>query len=368
MRSKGSAAELEQRRRLAVRRVHEGWKQRDVAAFLGVSERAVGRWVAAERRQGEDGLRARPHPGGAPRLTEAQATEVLACLLRPAGEFGFPTALWTARIGVYANCSGPSTIQNNLFDANNLPGPAGGAAIYSDAGTNGLLVRGNEFKNQALNNPVIFGATAATSNTNLQFLDDSLHDNNFGVFALKVVHGLFEGNTISTTDPGGATALTIADGSSDVQMLRNVFQNNARGLRVMDFGFGVSSGPISGVVVHFNSFINNTEYGLFVDAGSYSGTVNAQNNFWDSPSGPTTPGNPGGTGEKVIGPVDSTAWLITPPRHRHDPLLEGRGREHPDRRHGHRGLCLLRGRRHGGRRRRRPRAERRSEDSRPRDR
>src|SRR5262249_8307940 len=72
-------------------------------------------------------------------------------------------------IGVYANCSGPSTIQNNLFDANNLPGPAGGAAIYSDQGTNGLVVRGNEFKNQTVNNPVIFGATGATSNTNLQF-------------------------------------------------------------------------------------------------------------------------------------------------------------------------------------------------------
>jgi transposase len=97
MRSKGSAAELEQRRRLAVRRVHEGWKQGDVAAFLGVSGRAVGRWVAAERRHGDDGLRARPHPGGAPRLTDAQAAEVLACLLRPAEEFGFPTALWTAR-------------------------------------------------------------------------------------------------------------------------------------------------------------------------------------------------------------------------------------------------------------------------------
>jgi len=48
MRSKGSASELEQRRRLAVQRVAEGWQQKDVAAFLGVSECAVGRWAAEE--------------------------------------------------------------------------------------------------------------------------------------------------------------------------------------------------------------------------------------------------------------------------------------------------------------------------------
>src|SRR5262245_39023462 len=97
MRSKGTAAELEQRRRLAVRRVREGWSQRDVADLLGVCERSVGRWVAAHRAAGSDGLKARPHPGPAPRLTAAQGADVLACLLRPATEFGFLTALWSAR-------------------------------------------------------------------------------------------------------------------------------------------------------------------------------------------------------------------------------------------------------------------------------
>jgi transposase len=62
MRSKGSPLELEQRLRLAVRRVHDGWSQRDVAAFLGVSERAVGRWAAAHRAKGGDGLRAHRRP------------------------------------------------------------------------------------------------------------------------------------------------------------------------------------------------------------------------------------------------------------------------------------------------------------------
>jgi transposase len=97
MRSKGSASELEQRRRLAVRRVAEGWKQKDVAAFLGVSERAVGRWLAAHRAAGDDGLKAKPHPGRAPYLTADQEREVLAWLVQPATAFGYPTALWSAR-------------------------------------------------------------------------------------------------------------------------------------------------------------------------------------------------------------------------------------------------------------------------------
>jgi transposase len=53
--------------------------------------------VAAHRAAGAAGLGAKPHPGGAPRLTDEQRFEALACLLRPATAYGFPTALWTAR-------------------------------------------------------------------------------------------------------------------------------------------------------------------------------------------------------------------------------------------------------------------------------
>ena len=97
MRSKGSAQQLEQRRRLAVQRVNEGWKQKDVAAFLGVGQRTVGRWVAAYRSAGDDGLLAKPSPGRRPFLTPDQEQQVLAWLLKKPTEFGFPTDLWTAR-------------------------------------------------------------------------------------------------------------------------------------------------------------------------------------------------------------------------------------------------------------------------------
>ena len=97
MRSKGSAAELEARRRLAVQRVNEGWPQKDVAAFLGASTKAVGNWVAAYRAAGDDGLKGKPHPGPKPKLSGRQEAAVLPWLARSPRAFGHKTELWTTR-------------------------------------------------------------------------------------------------------------------------------------------------------------------------------------------------------------------------------------------------------------------------------
>jgi transposase len=91
-----SAQELENRRRLAVARVAEGYAQTEVARFLGVDVRSVRRWVAAHRLGGEAGLAASTAPGQAPKLTPGQAEVVLGWLARPATDFGFATELWTA--------------------------------------------------------------------------------------------------------------------------------------------------------------------------------------------------------------------------------------------------------------------------------
>jgi transposase len=97
MRSKGSAAELEARRRLAVRRVSDGWKRADVAAFLGVHPETVGEWVRAHKAGGDAALAAKPHPGRKPFLTPDQEKRVLGWLADPPTEHGFRTDLWTAK-------------------------------------------------------------------------------------------------------------------------------------------------------------------------------------------------------------------------------------------------------------------------------
>src|SRR3954470_23782847 len=97
MRSKGTAEELEARRRLAVQRGEDGWTQREVAAFLGVHPVTVARWVARFRDEGEEGLAAKPTPGRPRFLTAEQEKTVLGWLADPPTKHGFRTDLWTAR-------------------------------------------------------------------------------------------------------------------------------------------------------------------------------------------------------------------------------------------------------------------------------
>src|ERR1700689_5499119 len=96
MRSKGSARELEIRRRLAVRRLNEGYSTAEVADFLEVHDRTVRKWAERYRRSGDAGLTGKCHAGPKPRLTDAQQATVLQWFTRNPTEFGYWTELWTA--------------------------------------------------------------------------------------------------------------------------------------------------------------------------------------------------------------------------------------------------------------------------------
>lgn len=96
MRTPGTPAELERRRRLAVARHEDGYEVEEIAAFLGVAPRSVWRWIAAYRGDGDDGLRARPAPGRPPKLTRVQEKVVARWLGERPTAFGFATDLWTA--------------------------------------------------------------------------------------------------------------------------------------------------------------------------------------------------------------------------------------------------------------------------------
>lgn len=86
----------EARRRLAVQRVLEGETRVAVAASLKVSDRSIRNWMSWYRRQGEDGLKFRPHPGPESKLSEAQERQVCDWLAKDATAFGFRTNLWTS--------------------------------------------------------------------------------------------------------------------------------------------------------------------------------------------------------------------------------------------------------------------------------
>ena len=82
---------------MAVRKVADGWTQRDVAAFLDVHPVTVGRWVRAYRAAGEAALAAKPTPGRPRFLTADQEAQVLGWLAGKPTDHGFRTDLWTAR-------------------------------------------------------------------------------------------------------------------------------------------------------------------------------------------------------------------------------------------------------------------------------
>ena len=95
MRSNGSPAVLEYRRRLAVERLLDGYATAEVADFLGVDPSSVRRWWAAFRQQGSAGLAAQPVPGRPHKLSQTQEKVVLRWLADSPTEHGFPTELWT---------------------------------------------------------------------------------------------------------------------------------------------------------------------------------------------------------------------------------------------------------------------------------
>jgi transposase len=98
MRSQGTAKELEARRKLAVERVLAGYKQREVAAFLGVSEGTINHWMqACLRAGGMKGIQAKPTPGRPRKLSARQERTALGWVAKPPTKFGFPTDLWTSR-------------------------------------------------------------------------------------------------------------------------------------------------------------------------------------------------------------------------------------------------------------------------------
>src|SRR5215207_1132661 len=94
-RPRGSATDLEQRRRRAVQAVQRGDSTKDVARIFGVARGSLYRWLRLA--QFPDGLAAKPHPGPALRLSTTQQRELLRLLRQGAQAHGWSNQLWTTK-------------------------------------------------------------------------------------------------------------------------------------------------------------------------------------------------------------------------------------------------------------------------------
>ena len=75
--------------------VQTGWRQKDVAAALGVSKGSVSQWVKRAKVGGRESLRHRKGTGARPRLTPEQRAQIPHLLAQGAESFGFRGDIWT---------------------------------------------------------------------------------------------------------------------------------------------------------------------------------------------------------------------------------------------------------------------------------
>jgi transposase len=95
MRTKGTSAELEVRRRIAGRLLLQGRTLCEVADACEVDISSVKRWKAALRQGGLKALAAKGSPGREARLDEAQKAKLVELLLQGPVNAGYRNELWT---------------------------------------------------------------------------------------------------------------------------------------------------------------------------------------------------------------------------------------------------------------------------------
>ena len=75
----------------------EGWKQRDIAKALGVTEGAVSQWFKRANDGGVEALLSRKALGPPPKLTSEQRDQLPEILQSPPKSYGFDADSWTCK-------------------------------------------------------------------------------------------------------------------------------------------------------------------------------------------------------------------------------------------------------------------------------
>lgn len=80
--------------------VHQGHRETDAAAMIGVGRRTLQDWIRRYRDRGLSGLEKGPYPGGKSALTEEQKAELSRIIEAGPQEAGLETGVWSAPIVV----------------------------------------------------------------------------------------------------------------------------------------------------------------------------------------------------------------------------------------------------------------------------
>jgi uncharacterized repeat protein (TIGR01451 family) len=141
---------------------------------------------------------------------------------------------------------------------------------------------------------------------------------NFRTRGNRIAHVILEGSTsgVNTTTQNGGQAyvedMLIRNNElgshGGVYVIGTRYLNNQIGYQDTG-GLTGSRGNLNAGPASPNSFEGNGVAAY----GSTNATTPARNNWWNSPTGPTHPNNPGGTGDPVKNAVDYVPFLTAPP-------------------------------------------------------
>lgn len=109
MRPKGSAEELERRRRQAMALMDQGMKPAAAARAVGTSRASVTRWRQTYEAGGQEAMQAKPHPGGASKLTAGQRARLVRMLLQGPGKHGIAAC----ELSIYTIAADTMNYENN---------------------------------------------------------------------------------------------------------------------------------------------------------------------------------------------------------------------------------------------------------------
>ncbi len=206
-----------------------------------------------------------------------------------------------------------ATIERNLIQNNNNPGAASGTGIYTDefvasgAITN-VLIDANCFVGHA-DSGIGLSSTMNGSQASFTISNNEFSANGRAMYLFNLVSSSITGNNIHNSTAGATADIRIFEGNNNLTIKGNTIRNGAgRAVRINNVGTG--AGNSANITLNFNRIVSNAVAGVIVDAGGYTGTLNAENNWWGCNYGPGATGaGCAATTNGVTGAVDADPWL-----------------------------------------------------------
>jgi hypothetical protein len=185
--------------------------------------------------------------------------------------------------GIYLNTgAGTQTlVQHDLITNNNQPGAAGGNGIYTDQGTQDVLVNQNTFRRN-MNSAVLFTNVSPTVNANITVRSNSAVNNASFVLLFGRNNGVtissnHTNDTVASDNANQGTAVRIDGDANGVAVRHNtILHSPFSGVAVRNGALEDTAGPV-GVEIAFNTIKFAVNDGIDVTS-TVPESVNAHGN------------------------------------------------------------------------------------------